>query len=241
MDYRPAYMRIVDDIQHDIEHGVYMEGDCIPTQLQLAEKYNVSRITVRDAINELIHMGLLYTKQGKGTFVAPKSHLSYPAMRSRSFSGEIKHAGMSVTTQVLALEHCIADIRLCNAFGMKEGFPLVRLSRLRSIGGFRTLVSTSYLDAERFREIDFLKEDFGTHSLYETLIQRTGLVISGTEEEFRAVKCPAYIAKLLELSEDEPVIYVKRSTFDAQGRCFEWSEQYERTDRFGIKVRSENR
>ena len=241
MDYRPAYMKIVDDIQHDIERGVYMEGDCIPTQAQLAAKYNVSRITVRDAVIELIHRGMLYTKQGKGTFVASKSNIAYPSMRSRSFSGQIKHAGLTVTTKVLALEHCIADIRLCNVFNMKEGFPLIRLSRLRSIGGFQTLVSTSYLDAERFQDIDFFQEDFAAHSLYETLSLRTGLTISGSEEEFRAVKCPAYIAKLLEFPEDEPVIYVKRSTFDEQGRCFEWSEQYERTDRFGIKVRSENK
>ena len=241
MDYRPAYMRIVEDIQQDIEKGIYKVGECIPTQAQLAEKYGVSRITVRDAMLELSHRGFLYTRQGKGTFVAEKKkEYAYPSVRSRSFSNELKQAGFEITTKVLSLKRCIADDELCSKFAMEEGMPLIRLSRLRIVGGMETLVTTSYLDADRFKEIDFFKIDFRVKSLYETLVSRTGLVIASSEEEFRAEACPPDMADILNFTAGRPVIHVKRYTFDDQYKCFEWCEQYERTDRFSIKVRSEN-
>ena len=238
MDYRPAYMRIVEDIQEDIEKGVYRPGDLIPTQMQIARKYQVSRITVRDAVNELIHRGLLYTRQGKGTFVVERSDNPYPAVRTGSFSEKSKGSGGRILTTVTGIERIEADSQQAKALSVKEGDPLIRLSRIRSIDGIKMIYSRAHLSVARFKDIDFFQIDFSRQSLYGTLSEKTGLSISGAEEEFRAILCPPEVAGLLEYGTGEAVLHVIRRTFDDRGTCFEWCEQFERTDRFPVRIKS---
>lgn len=66
----PLYQQLADIIRNSITSGELKYGDKIPTEVELSEKYNVSRITVRAAINELVESGFLIKKQGKGTFVS---------------------------------------------------------------------------------------------------------------------------------------------------------------------------
>ena len=70
MANEPLYMRIKDDIKTDIKNGKYKKGDKIPTEPELSSAYDVSRITVRRAIEELSSEGYLIKKQGRGTFVS---------------------------------------------------------------------------------------------------------------------------------------------------------------------------
>ena len=238
MDYMPAYLRIAEDIQQGIAQGVYKPDEQIPTQAQLSGHYQVSRITVRDAVNELMHRGLLYTRQGKGTFVASTKRNPYPAVRTGSFSAGNRTAGTAVATKVVSLERIEAPFQIAKALGIEEGSPLICLSRVRSINGEKTIFNRSHLSARRFCMINFLEEDFEKQSLYETLSEKSGLRISATREEFRAICCPGNVASLLDYSPGEPMIYVIRCTFDDQGACFEWSEQYERTDHYPIRVKS---
>ena len=69
---QPLYQQIYDDIKNDIESGVYQVDDKIPSETELSEKYNVSRITVRRSIEDLCADSLLTKKQGRGTFVGSK-------------------------------------------------------------------------------------------------------------------------------------------------------------------------
>ena len=69
----PLYAQIVDQLNHDIEDGLYSPSGRLPTEGELSKQYNVSRITIRRAVDELVSKGLVEKKQGKGTFLcAPK-------------------------------------------------------------------------------------------------------------------------------------------------------------------------
>ena len=77
----PKYIVIKQDILEKIASGVYACGDSIPNQLELSQKYNVSRVTVREAVNELKARGILISIKGKGTFVADKIDSYYGTNR----------------------------------------------------------------------------------------------------------------------------------------------------------------
>lgn len=65
----PKYVQLVDSIRNRIENGIYRSGEQIPTEHELTDEYGISRHTVRQAITELVHQGILFREQGKGTFV----------------------------------------------------------------------------------------------------------------------------------------------------------------------------
>ncbi len=239
-DFRPAYRKIMDDILNDILIGTYGSGDMIPSQAQLSERYSVSRITVRDAVNELTHRGFLYAKQGKGTYVESMEKFRYPSSRTKSFSHGIVHSGQKLRTEVLDLKYSVSDKSLSRKFDMPEGLELLYLRRLRIVENISVVVTTSYLDRAYFHMVDFEKEDFACNSLYATLEQQAGLVIDYADEEIRAVGCPQHVAAHLGLETGEPVLYIKRVTADKSGIRFEWGEQFERTDFSGMKIRSYN-
>ena len=69
-DYMPIYKKIKEQILNDIAKGIYGPGDMLPKQTEFADAYGVSRVTVREAFNELKLRGILVSKKGKGTFVA---------------------------------------------------------------------------------------------------------------------------------------------------------------------------
>ena len=71
----PLYKQLISIIKNDIHNGVYKAGDKIPSETELCQRYQVSRITVRSAINELVEEELLFKTQGKGTFVAEPKYV----------------------------------------------------------------------------------------------------------------------------------------------------------------------
>lgn len=236
--YKPAYKVIIDDIKKDILDGRYKADAMVPSQTQLAEKYGVSRITARDALNELVHYGILYTKQGKGTFVSGERKFSYPGIRFQGFSRGIVSSGKKLETKVLKLEETIADAQDSNQLGIPEGLEIVTMRRLRIVEDIPVVVTTTNLDKSLFPNINFFGIDFTKVSLYETLQTEGNMRILYVDEEIRAVKCPVHIAQHLCIDPDEPVLYIRRLSYNTEEVCFEWGKQYERTDIAGMNLRS---
>ena len=236
--YKPAYKVIIDDIKKDIADGRYKADTMVPSQAQLAKQYNVSRITARDAINELVHRGILYTKQGKGTFVSGERKFTYPNIRFQGFGVGIARIGKKLDTIVLKLEESVASVQDSNQLGIPEGLPIVTIQRLRIVEDIPVVVTTSKLNKSLFPHIHFLEMDFTQVSLYETVQKKGDMQILYVDEEISAVRCPTEIAKHLQIDPGEPVLCIHRLAFNMQEVCFEWGKQYERTDIASLNLRS---
>ncbi len=117
-DASPLYAQIADDLREKIQSGIWKTGDKIPPELDLCELYNVSRITVRKAIDELVRENLLYRERAKGTFVrdweeAEDEHFTLV----RSFTNEMKELGKKAATLHAEVEVINADKKNCVAVG----------------------------------------------------------------------------------------------------------------------------
>ena len=131
----PLYAQIVELIQRDIETGVFNQTGRLPTEGELAEQYQVSRITIRRAVDELVGQKLVEKKQGKGTF------LCAPKMTRRVDSGPISFTemcaanGLSAHAKILEAGIVAPDsAEIRETLALKAGEPAVRIRRLRYAG-----------------------------------------------------------------------------------------------------------
>ena len=113
------YEQIRQDIIHKIESMEYRPNQVIPSENELCASYGVSRITVRKAIDELVHEGLLYRIKGKGSFV--RDHGSEGLSRIYSFTEAILHQGKTPSKKLLSLKVEEADADIRRRMGLEEG------------------------------------------------------------------------------------------------------------------------
>lgn len=234
----PKYKQIKEDIVDDILSGVYRPGDMIPRQSDYARKYNVSRLTVRRAIDDLVLKGVLVTEKSKGTFVQPVAAGNNCYRRSLGFSSNINQARTKVWSKVLVIEEMAADKTLAFHLQIAEGDPVVHIERLRYINNVCVALQKSYLARERVGKIRFEEEGLEEHSLYQLLFEKAGLVLSYVDEQFRAIRAERDVAAAFQVEEGDPVLYVHRITYDSKNRPIEYCKNYESSDVNGIWVKS---
>lgn len=234
----PKYKLIKEDIVDDILSGVYRVGDMIPKQSDYARKYNVSRLTVRKAINDLVLKGVLTTEKGKGTFVRPVAAGSNCYRRSLGFSSNINQSKSRVWSNVLLIEEIQADKTLASHLEIAAGDPVVHIERLRYINEVCVALQKSFIARARVGDIRFEEERLEENSLYQLLYDKAGLVLSYVDEQFRAIRADRDVAGYFHVEEGDPILYVHRITYDTGNHPIEYCKNYESSDVNGIWVKS---
>lgn len=233
--YMDIYYQIVDDIMN----GVYGMGDAIPTQNELAERFGVSRVTVREAIKELCRREILTTVKGKGTFViAHPTTLGSFDRTDGSTKTRYVNFGKKVHSRVIDISVMPADKKLANELMVPEYTLLTHIVRLRFAGESPVCVDTVYLVNRYVENIDFVNENLSTGSLYDLLKNKAGIVLDLIEEKMRAVTCSPEIARHLQIKPGEPILYIQRRSFDQYGKAIEVCENYERSDMYYTVVQT---
>ncbi len=125
----PLYLQLMEDIIKKIDNNIYNEHDRLPSERELCKMYDTSRITVRQAFQELEREGYIYKLHGKGTFVAPKSY-NQKLVNLYSFTNEMRKLGKKPSTKVLSFTDMAIDEHLAKKMGLlpnEEVFKIVRL------------------------------------------------------------------------------------------------------------------
>lgn len=234
----PKYKQIKEDIVEDILSGVYEPGDMIPRQSDYAKTYNVSRLTVRKAIDDLVMKGILQTEKGKGTFVQELATKAYSYRRAVGFSSNVGSYKAKVHSKVVNIEEIIADKPLASRLDIEEGSTVVRIERLRYINEVCVCFQKSYIAKERVAHIDFIMEDLNHNSLYAILRNKADITLSYVDERFRAIRASKEISSYFKVEEGDPILYVHRITYDNSGNPIELCKNYESSDVNGIWVKS---
>lgn len=214
----PLYQQVKDDIKDDIEHGVYQANDRIPSETELSETYEVSRITIRRAIEELVGEGYLTKRQGKGTFVNPPKlarKLLQPSV-VQSFTDTCLECGRLAGAHVIAVTPVKATPDECELLGLKVGSELVRLRRVRTADGVPVMVEDLLLPLPRHGYL--LREDLEDVSINDVLERRVGVRCSaGRGRTLEMVRADAGLSELLSVSRGEPLFLVSGLMLDGTG------------------------
>lgn len=235
---KSVYMHICYQIIEDIIKGKYEVGDVIPTQNELAESFEVSRTTVREAIKELIHRGILQTVKGKGTFILKKPGEVGRSERLAGFSGSnFRNIGSQKHTKVVALENIKANKMLSTNLMIPLDSPVVHIKRVRYVDQYPMCVDDAYLAGRYLEDVEFSKEILEDSSLYK-ILEHAGIYMDFIEEKFRGISCDEENARLLGINEGEPILNIRRVSSDTHGRIVEYCENFERSDLFSTVIQS---
>lgn len=226
--FSPLYRQIKGLILQALENREWGPGEVIPSEIELAGRFNVSQGTVRKAIDEMAAENLLVRRQGKGTFVATHSdpRAFYRFLRLMPVSGESEQA-RSVPLECWRAK---AGIEAARVLGINPGAPIIVVRRLLEFSGQPVVVDEIYLSGEVFAglTLEVLKESqVSLYSLFET---KFGVRMIRAEERLRAVAADRSSAELLRVEEGSPLLSVERTSFTYGDRPVEWRRGLYLTD-----------
>ena len=206
----PFYYQLAKEIENKIDSGELKKGEKITSERELCVKYNVSRITVRNAINELEKKGKLEKIQGKGTFVLGKNIVQNLG-NVYSFSKEMEKQGKITSTKLLVQKLIKVDFKLADQLGVHEGSEVVYLERLRIADDLPIMLEKTYFDYKKYPFM--LTLDLKTKSLYKTLETEFGITINKAVERFKACLLSTEECNALNCHKGQYGLLVKRTSY----------------------------
>lgn len=218
--FRPLYRQIQDLIVQALADKEWAPGEMIPSEMELAARFEVSQGTVRRAIDELAAENLLVRRQGKGTFVAthadPRAFFRF--LRLVPDEGGVTRS----RSEPLSSKTCQASEEVAKALGVAPGDSVIQLRRILRLDGKPMVVDEIFLPGDLFPNLtlDQLKaSDRSLYTLFETLF---GVRMVRAEEKIRAIGADSVAAELLGLPTGTPLLSVERTAYTYGDRAAEW-------------------
>ncbi|WP_444642805.1 GntR family transcriptional regulator [Caproiciproducens sp. R1] len=217
----PLYVQIAEDLQYKILSGQWKDNEQIPPEMELCQLYDVSRITIRKAIDQLVNQKYLCRERGKGTFVRPESESQKDnSTLVQSFTSEMSERGKAAITHQADVALINADRKLSAFLHLDIGTSILQLKRVRGtednlFSYFVTCIP--YLSGFSLNSKDY----YG--SLYEYLKQ-FGIVMNSEKEYIEAISPPSEVQKVLNISCNTPVLKRVRFTSCIEKNFFEYTE-----------------
>lgn len=218
--FSPLYRQIKSLILQALEAGEWRPGQAIPSEQELAARFNVSQGTVRKAIDEMAAENLLVRKQGKGTFVASHNdpRALFRFLRLVPMDGDLTHP-QSVPLDCWRAK---AGQEASRMLGIEQGAPIIILRRLLKFGAKPVVVDEIYLPGEIFQGLSMEVLQGWNGSLYSLFETRFGLRMIRAQERIRAVGADRSTSDALKVPEGTPLLSVERVTYTYGDKPVEW-------------------
>ena len=225
----PLYRQLMQRIRADIASGVYAVHSRIPSEQELCQTYQVSRVTVRKALAELTQDGLLKRHQGKGTFVGVP-RICKDLKDVNSFHAACRMMGCTAGTKVISAGMAIAEESIREKLG-SDTDEVVEIVRLRMADDVPVMLETNCFT---MKYSALLRENL-TGSLYHLLSQQ-GIEAASGVHEISLCYATAHQAKLLEVEVGTALMRLDQVIFDQHGLPLHTSHQVIRGDRFTFRI-----
>jgi len=223
----PLYLQLKRWIEEAVSSGAIQPGDALPSERDLAVKVDVSRVTVRKAVQHLVRDGLLVRRHGSGTFVAPQTNrVEQSLSQLTSFAEDMARRGMDVRSVWLDRGLYAPSPEETVALGLSSSEQVARVARLRISGDAPLAIERAALSAAILPD----PEAVGT-SLYAHL-DRDGNRPVRAIQHVRAVSVGAEDARLLDVSVGAAVLHIERTSYLASGRVIEFTRSVYRGDTY---------
>ncbi len=233
----PFYEQLKQLILREIAADGLESGHLMPSEAEMCQRYGVSRTVVRQAVGELVNEGVLHRMRGKGTFVA-KPKLSEQFMESTvGFFEDMTSHGHSVSSTVLSIDLIEVAGHVRELLGLQPASHCIEIVRLRAVNDEVVAFTRSYVNRADPRMLEHLKAaDLSTASLYLILEETFGLRIETGHRSIEAVAAQGIMAKLLEVSPGDPLLYIESIGRGHSGSVVEYFQAWHRADRMRIEM-----
>lgn len=222
----PVYYQLKNDLMTKISKGVWKPGECISSERELCEIYGVSRMTIRQAIGELVQDEILVRIKGKGTFVCEPTVKQQDMM---SFSEIIKKTGRNLSTEVLEFEKINTPDYLTDSIELDEVY---KITRKRIVDDECVAIETVYIPVDYCGYID---REMLEGSLYK-ILEGFGYVVDYSQSSIASVIMDDELKQLFNIDKEVPILKMISKTFTEDGKILFFEEAVYRSDKFILKV-----
>lgn len=232
----PLYYQLAEVLREKIRLGELKPGAQLASERDLSETYQISRMTVRQALAYLIRDGNLVARQGLGTFVAePK--LAYDALHLLGFTEEMILAGAATASQVLEQAVVVPPEAVATDLELDPGATTVKIVRLRRSQGTPLLLETVFIPAALCPGLE--QTNLAVASLYSLLEDRYGLHLSHARQTLETTTANSYEAQLFSVPVGLGMILLEGVTRLDTGQPVEYFKAVYRGDRFKFAMDSQ--
>ncbi len=231
-DSTPLYLQLKSELRTAITEHVYGCNEKIPTEIQLSQQYGVSRITVRQAVQELCEEGYLVKMQGKGTFVRQK-RISRKLDNLMSFTQACAANDMTASTSVMEQRIDTLPPKEQEMFGEEGAQRYFIMTRLRMADDVPVMLETNYFPLPRF---DFLRNEDMRGSLYHTLRSHGVEIAAIRNTTLDVILADTAMAQRMGITRGTPLFDMQAKNFDADGNLVHLGRELIVCDRYHFSL-----
>lgn len=232
MSSSPLYKQIAKKLKNEIQDGTLLPGDAIPSEHKLAEKYEVSRVTIRQAIDLLVSQQLLHRIQGSGTYVSEQK-IEHDIYRLQGFTEEMASLNKEATNEVLQFELREPSEKIKDILRLAGEERTFYVKRLRSIEGVPVVLEKTYLPVGLFPDLSY---EVMTGSKYEFIEKHKKMKIKQSFQQVIPVLPDAEVQKLLQIPETAPILKVLLWSTLQDDIVFEYTELYFKSEEYKFTI-----
>ncbi len=226
-DAAPLYLRIKRMVQDAIAADELKQGDGVPSERDVAELLQVSRVTVRKAFSELVAEGVLLQKRGSGTYVhGALQRIEQPLSRLTSFSEDMKLRGLATEADWLSRSSGLPTPEEAMKLSISPSEHISRFQRLRRANGVPLAIEHAVVPAKFLPDPALVSQ-----SLYAALEARNFRPVRALQR-LHATSLSLRDAALLDLAEGSPALFIERISYLADGRVVEYTRSHYRGDSY---------
>jgi GntR family transcriptional regulator len=223
-DNSPLYMQIARKLSDDVRNGRYQVDQALPSERTLSELLNVSRVTARKAIDQLVEQGLVVRRRGSGNYIAPR--IEQPLSNLTSFSEQLQQRGYKPASRWLkrAIVSASADEQM--SLALSPNSKVARLERLRLADDVVMAYEVSVLPQSVVPRPEAIGD-----SLYQFL-ESCGKAPVRALQHIRAMNAAGELARQLDVAEGQAVLFITRIAYLESGEAVELTHSYCRSDHY---------
>lgn len=230
----PKYIAIRDWLSRKIAGGDFARGEQLPSEHELMETFAVSRVTVRQALNDLRQYGVIESRRGKGYFVSRLTAV-HNLQRLQSFGEIMAPLGVKTRSDVIGLSEEPASREVAVALGIELTEIVTRIERLRIAGDTVISLDISFFPLDVGKPLSTL--DLENEDVFLLLESRLGIELGFADLTIDVMAASNRQAKCLGLGQKEQLLCIRRLTHDATGRGIDYERIYARLDAMQFRAR----
>lgn len=233
---KPIYIQIHNKMRQLIEEGKWQVGERIPSERDLAKTFNVSRMTLRQAIQTLVDEGILERKIGSGTFVSSQK-VQERMTGIESFTETMLSQGRKPTSNTVSYHVKPASISETEQLQLEDETLVLRMERVRYADGIPICFEVATIP---YHLIESLGKKEITSSLYKTLEEKKEIHVGKAEQTISAMLASERIAEFLDIKRGEAILQLKQITYSRNGIPFEYVRTQYVAERFEFYLEKQN-
>lgn len=223
------YEVIFKALEKQIINNQYKVGDYLPTEKELTDSYQVSRDTIRKALQLLTEAGYIRKIHGSGSQIIKHDQINFPVSELTSYQELVQQQGLQSKTNVIAIDKLIVDEKMANLTGFEANKIIWRVIRQRVVDNVASVLDIDYLDKALVPQ---MSREIAEHSIYDYLEKQLHLDIAYAKKEITIDQINDRDKLLLDIGNEHHLVSVKSKVYLANNQQFQFTESRHKLEKF---------